>query len=36
MATREKELVRGKILHYLALVYPQPVTCLAIPSLWTS
>jgi hypothetical protein len=26
MATREKELVRGKILHYLALVYPQPVT----------
>ena len=26
MATRERELVRGKILHYLALVYPQPVT----------
>jgi hypothetical protein len=26
MATREKEIVRGKILHYLALVYPQPVT----------
>jgi len=26
MATREKELIRGKILHYLALVYPQPVT----------
>lgn len=26
MATRRKEIIRGKILHYLALVYPQPVT----------
>jgi hypothetical protein len=26
MAIRQKEIVRGKILYYLALVYPQPVT----------
>jgi hypothetical protein len=26
MATRQKELIRGKILYYLALVYPQAVT----------
>ena len=26
MATRHKEIVRGKILYYLALVYPQAVT----------
>ena len=26
MVTRQKDLVRGKILYYLALVYPQPVT----------
>ena len=26
MATRQKDLVRGKILYYLALVYPQAVT----------
>jgi hypothetical protein len=26
MATRQKEVIRGKILYYLALVYPQPVT----------
>lgn len=25
-ATRQKEIVRGKILYYLALVYPQAVT----------
>jgi len=26
MATRQREIIRGKILYYLALVYPQPVT----------
>ena len=26
MAIRQKELIRGKILYYLALVYPQAVT----------
>lgn len=26
MATRQKDLIRGKILYYLALVYPQAVT----------
>jgi len=26
MVTRQKDLVRGKILYYLALVYPQAVT----------
>ncbi len=26
MAIRQKEIVRGKILYYLALVYPQAVT----------
>lgn len=26
MATRQKEVIRGKILYYLALVYPQAVT----------
>jgi len=26
MATRHKEVIRGKILYYLALVYPQAVT----------
>ncbi|MFB3921589.1 MAG: hypothetical protein ACE145_07695 [Terriglobia bacterium] len=26
MATRQKEVIRGKILYYLALVYPEPVT----------
>ena len=26
MATRRKEIIRGKILYYLALIYPQPAT----------
>ena len=26
MATRQKELIRGKILYYLALIYPQAAT----------
>ena len=26
MISRRKEVVRGKILYYLALVYPEPVT----------
>ena len=26
MATRQKEVIRGKILYYLALMYPQSVT----------
>jgi hypothetical protein len=26
MVTRQKDLIRGKILYYLALVYPQAVT----------
>jgi len=26
MSLRQKELIRGKILYYLALIYPQPAT----------
>jgi hypothetical protein len=26
MAMRRKEIIRGKILYYLALIYPQPAT----------